>query len=109
MLSKEPVERSSMQKTSSPRETYKSVRCDPMKPAPPVIKTRKLSYPLSSSPPARRRSAGGGTLSDATLRVSLGPRRLPPGRRAPRLVAGSACAGSGQLLVEAEHVRDQTL
>src|SRR4051812_5770526 len=37
-----PVERSSMTMTSSPRSRYASERCDPIKPAPPVINTRKL-------------------------------------------------------------------
>src|SRR5438552_1156368 len=44
MLSMEPVERSSMQKTSSPRATYASERCEPMKPAPPVMRTRKTFF-----------------------------------------------------------------
>src|SRR6266536_4920413 len=41
MLSMLPVERSSMTKTSSPRLRYASLRCEPMKPAPPVIRIRK--------------------------------------------------------------------
>src|SRR5438045_3117550 len=40
MFSKLPVERSSMMKTSSPRSRQASERCEPIKPAPPVIRTR---------------------------------------------------------------------
>src|SRR5947209_1187082 len=48
MFSMLPVERSSITKTSSPRSMYASERCDPIKPAPPVINTRKL-YILSNN------------------------------------------------------------
>src|SRR5262249_42338337 len=39
MLSIEPVERSSITCTSSPRSSSRSAKCEPTKPAPPVIKT----------------------------------------------------------------------
>src|SRR5262245_61249630 len=44
MLSSLPVERSSRTSTSSPRSRRASARCDPMKPAPPVINTRMKSF-----------------------------------------------------------------
>src|SRR5215813_8099608 len=39
MFSVEPVERSSTILTSSPRARRRSAKCDPIKPAPPVIRT----------------------------------------------------------------------
>ena len=39
MFSIEPVERSSMTYTSSPSDRSRSARCEPTKPAPPVIRT----------------------------------------------------------------------
>src|SRR6267142_1050012 len=38
MLRREPVDRSSMMVTRSPRAISASARCDPMNPAPPVIR-----------------------------------------------------------------------
>src|SRR2546425_7583237 len=40
MFSTEPVMRLSMQTTSAPRPRRNSHRCEPMKPAPPVTRTR---------------------------------------------------------------------
>src|SRR4030095_9573945 len=40
MFSSRPVDRSSRTATSSPRSRRASARCDPMKPAPPVIRAR---------------------------------------------------------------------
>src|SRR5439155_7311479 len=49
MFSKLPVERSSMTKTSSPRSSIASERCDPMNPAPPVMRTRMNGEERSTS------------------------------------------------------------
>src|SRR5436190_9880554 len=49
MFSKLPVERSSMTKTSSPRSSIASERCDPMNPAPPVMRTRMNEEERSTS------------------------------------------------------------
>src|SRR5687768_16330939 len=43
-----PVERSSRTRTSSPRATSASTRCEPMKPAPPVTIARTAHYPRAA-------------------------------------------------------------
>src|SRR5829696_1539352 len=42
----EPVDRLSSTKTSSPRSSSASDRCEPIKPAPPVMRTRTTLDPL---------------------------------------------------------------
>src|SRR5438105_14719541 len=93
MLSMEPVERSSMQKTSSPRATYASERCEPMKPAPPVMRTRKTFF----SPSFKRGAADSAPRGVGVLRLALRRGRAARARRAQ------------QLFVEAQHVLNQTL
>ncbi len=45
----EPVERSSSAKTSQPSSSRSSTRCDPMKPAPPVISALGTAYSLDGA------------------------------------------------------------
>src|SRR5262245_7876442 len=49
MLAIRPVEKSSRQTTSSPRDKSSRQRCEPMKPAPPVTKVRRRIIFVSCS------------------------------------------------------------
>src|SRR5262245_25700126 len=57
MFSMDPVDRLSSAKTSSPRSSRASARCEPTKPAPPVINTRIYLAPSTETAGARRASA----------------------------------------------------
>ena len=85
MLSIEPVDRSSSTKTSSPRASSASARCEPMKPAPPVMKTRMVEIESSWGRPAVARPAR------VHPRRTAGTRNThdTPRRGAPALPAGS--------------------
>src|SRR5689334_8279745 len=74
-LSTVPVERSSTAQTSCPCDNRASTRCEPMKPAPPVTRTRILlpqdlggEYPPASIPSRRWRPAKECRLGDCNAK-----------------------------------------
>src|SRR5689334_3296799 len=75
MLSGEPVRRLSMQMTSSPSARKRSQRCDPMKPAPPVMRMRAIDVV-----PVSARGRGGAAdrqVGEAVLAHDLGLVEVP--------------------------------
>src|SRR5438034_5390925 len=71
MFSKLPVERSSMTTTSSPRSSIASERCDPMNPAPPVMRTRMNGEERSTSAAQEALVQPADVAHQALLRVAL--------------------------------------
>src|SRR5215212_5294341 len=97
-----PVERSSMMKTSSPRWRYASARCDPMNPAPPVMRTRKPA-PLDASVEAddirdqtffgvRRMREGAPALRECVSQRGIGEQPPQPGRESGVVIRGGGDA-----------------
>src|SRR5436190_24164769 len=67
MFGSEPVERSSSAKTSQPSSSRSSARCDPMKPAPPVMRAL-----------GKCRSLPGGSEQSRDVRRARIERERPP-------------------------------
>src|SRR5215469_9830060 len=104
MFSMAPVDRSSRQYTSSPRCKCLSARCEPMKPAPPVIKTF-ISFSLFSSYWSRRYFQGGSAGVQELMIEGFNVADQPPPRQsgsdvqsAPRAHFGSGAGPCDQII-----------
>src|SRR5439155_12291554 len=105
----EPVERSSRTKTSQPCSSSSSDRCEPMKPAPPVIRTLFCASALTRTILATTNSSPGGTGASGgeyfpDMR-EMNYRRLAPWLALVTLTAAGAAAAAGYGLTAPKRYR----